>query len=283
MPKLLALGEQCTCGSELRECAEWGRVFSELASSTGVDLRVDPYGLYLDDAMKRKDGSGKIDHRRQTIGRVAIARFRGAMDTLGLALPAAIGGAWASLPSVKSGMNNTMMLFSAATKVWNKEMVIDASKLPRKAIHLYRAFPDEVRILHLTRDGRGVCASRMAHMSFERAAKRWQHYHRITTRLLDRWVDPDRRFFLRYEDFTVDPERWMKQLCAWMGVSFEPQMLVFNSDGITHSAGGNPTRFKLADEGIRPADDNWRSKLSAVNIAQFETLAGSINRQLGYR
>jgi len=283
IPKLLALGELCTCSQSIRDCDEWGKVFNELASTTGVDMRATPYGLHLDDAMKWKDGSGRIDHRHQTYERMAIARVRGAIDTIGLALPQAMGGAWATPPSIKNGVKKTMLLYSAASNAWRKGLVIDASKLPRKAIHLYRAFPDEVRILHLTRDGRGVCASRMTHMPFERAARRWRHYHTITARLLDRWVDPAHRFSLRYEDFTRDPEQWLILLCNWLGIEFEQHMLAFDKNGVIHSAGGNPTRFKLSEEGIRPTDDRWRTKLSAENIAQFEALAGSLNRQLGYR
>ena len=283
IPKLLSLGEQCTCGNTIRECDKWKLVFDELTSTTGIDMRVNPYGLHLDDAMKWKDGSGRVDHLYQTRKRVAIARFRGAVDTAGLALPSSIGGAWATLPSVKKGVNNTMMLFNAAAEAWQKKMIVDASKLPRKAIHLYRAFPEQVRILHLTRDGRGVSASRMAHMPFEHAAQRWRHYHALTNQLLDRWVSPDNRLRLRYEDFTTNYEHWMKRLCAWLEIDFEPQMLMFNKNRVTHSAGGNPTRFKLADEGIRPADDRWRTKLSVENIAQFETIAGDLNRKLGYQ
>jgi len=283
IPKLLSLGEQCTCGHIIRECDDWKLVFNKLTSTTGVDMRATPYGLHLDDAIKRKDGSGKIDHRHQTAKQIAIARIRGAVDTVGLALPSSIGGAWATLPSVIKGAKNTMMLYNAAAGAWQKNILIDASKLPRKAIHLYRTFPDQVRILHLTRDGRGVSASRMSHMPFERAANRWRHYHTVTTQLLDKWVSPDHRLLLRYEDFTTNPEQWMKILCTWLDIDFESQMLTFRNNRVTHSAGGNPTRFKLADEGIRPTDERWRNILSAKNIAQFEAIAGDLNRKLGYR
>ncbi|MEE9491833.1 MAG: sulfotransferase [Gammaproteobacteria bacterium] len=283
IPKLLSLGEHCTCGSELRECSEWGRVFADLASRTGVDMRLTPYGLHLDDAMKWKDGTGKVDHKYQSRKRVALARFRGAMDTIGLDIPRPIGGAWLTLPSLKEGARNTMRLFSSAANVWDKDVIVDASKLPRKAVHLYREFPDDVRILHLTRDGRGVSASRMTqNMPFERAVKRWKHYHSLTKKLLDKWVDPAHYYSMKYEEFTTDPELHMQELCQWLGVPYDKQMLEFGQDTVMHSAGGNPTRFKLADEGIRPMDDRWRTKLTEENIRHFEEIAGGLNRGLGY-
>lgn len=284
IPKLLSLKELCTCGQELGQCSEWGKVFSRLESETGVDMRTRPYGLHLDDAMKWKDGTGKADHQRQTRTRVAIARFRAAADSLGLALPASLGGSWATLPSVKVGVHNTMKLYTAAAQEWNSRLVVDASKLPRKAVHLYRAFPEEVRILHLTRDGRGVSASRMGeNMSFERAAERWHHYHNLTTQLLDKWVNPAHRFSMQYEAFTSEPEKWTRQLCDWLGMDFSPSMLQFEKDEVFHSAGGNPTRFKLAEEGIRPTDDRWRSRLTDEDIARFNAIAGPLNQRLGYQ
>jgi len=283
IPKLLSLAEQCTCGAELRQCEEWGKVFARLARTTGVDMRSSPYGLHLDDAMKWKDGSGKVDHQYQSKKRMLISKWRSAADTTALALPSALGGSWATLPSIKEGVNNTMALYTAAAEEWNANLVVDASKLPRKAVHLYRAFPDEVRILHLTRDGRGVSASRMGHMPFSRAAERWHHYHKITKDLLNKWVAPEHQFAMQYEAFTSEPEKWMRDLCAWLGMDFQPEMLQFSVNDIIHSAGGNPTRFQLAEEGIRPTDDRWRSKLGEKEMAEFETVAGPLNRSLGYQ
>ncbi|MGB3619972.1 sulfotransferase [Ketobacter sp. MCCC 1A13808] len=283
IPKLLSLDEMCTCGQQLNQCGEWAKVFTRLAAASGVDMRAKPYGLHLDDAMKWKDGSGKIDHQRQTKARVAIARWRVAADSVGLALPPFLGGSWVTPPSIKDGVNNTMKLYTAAAEEWNSDLVVDASKLPRKAVHLYRAFPDEVRILHLTRDGRGVSASRMGHMPFERAAERWHHYHQLTTQLLGKWVDPAHRFSMQYEAFTSEPEKWTSQLCEWLNIEYDPNMLQFSNDSVYHSAGGNPTRFKLAEEGIRPTDDQWRSRLTADHIARFDAVAGQLNHQLGYQ
>lgn len=283
IPKLLSLDELCTCGSQLNQCSEWGEVFAKLAEKTGVDMRQSPYGLHLDDAMKWKGGTGKIDHQRQTKTRKIIAKYRSALDVAGLALPTALGGRWATIPSIKEGVQNTMALFTAAAEQWDAEIVVDASKLPRKAVHLYREFPEQVRILHLTRDGRGVSASRMNHMPFEKSTERWHHYHQVTKQLLGKWVAPEHQFAMQYEAFTSDPEQWTKDLCNWLEIDYTPTMLQFNTEDVFHSAGGNPTRFKLAEEGIRPTDDRWRTKLSQEQIDQFESSAGELNRSLGYQ
>lgn len=282
VPKELAMGELCTCGDRLDACREWGEIFDAVSARTQVDLRAKPYGLYLGDAIKDKYGSGSVDNSYQTTWRKVSAKLRGAVDT------AALLGApnrqllSASTPrSVKESIGNTLLLYEIVAQVRSRDLVIDASKMPRKAPRLYLRDPARVRVLHMVRDGRGVLASRMKYMSPDRAVNRWSHYHRVTRRLLDRWIAPDARRRLRYEDFVSDPETHVKSLCAWLELDYSASMLQFAGADKEHSAGGNPARFRLKD-GIRPPDERWRTKLSAEQLAMFERTAGKLNRELGY-
>lgn len=283
IPKLLSLGELCTCGAKLRECAHWGEVFDELEVATGQDMRASPYGLFLGDALKGKDGSGLIDHAYQTPWRYAYGKARGALDTMTLlATPRWLGMGATRIPSVRQGVRNTIALYAAAAKAHGLDLVVDASKMPRKAPHLYHQDRDNVRILHLVRDGRGVAASRKKYMKVERAAERWNHYHRLTRDILDKWVPPEHRMRLRYEDFTANPEAKTRELLAWLGVEFDPDMLKLAPDQVMHSAGGNPARFELGG-GIRSADERWRTSLDEEDLAVFDRIGGALNREFGYR
>lgn len=282
IPKLLALEELCTCGEKLLECADWGGVFDHLRDATGVDMRTDPYGLYLGEALKGKDGSGLIDTRQQTRLRYLLGKVRGAADTASLlATPGFIGLSLTSLPSVRSANRNTLALYEAAAKAHDAQVVVDASKMPRKAPHLYLQDPERVRILHLVRDGRGVTASRKKYMTVERAAERWNHYHRLAQRILTKWVPAEHRMRLRYEDFVADPEAHLQLLFQWLEVEYSPECLRFGETHIEHSAGGNPARFSLSG-GIRPADDRWRQTLTAEDLDIFGRLGGALNREFGY-
>ncbi len=282
IPKLLALGELCTCGAKLGECSHWDATFSRLARQTGCDLRAAPYGLYLGEALKGRDGSGLIDTQQQTRLRYLFGKLRGALDTATLlGTPAWPGIRWTALPSVRRSVRNTLALYAAAAETHGSELVVDASKLPRKAPHLYLGDPQRVRILHLVRDARGVVASRKKYMKVERAAERWHHYHQLTTRLLDRWVPAAHRVRLRYEDFVAAPERHLRELCAWLELPYDPACLQFGADFVTHSAGGNPARFGLA-EGIHPADDRWKTVLTEQDLATIEQLTGGLRAEFGY-
>lgn len=282
IPKLLALGELCTCGAQLRECGHWGETFAELARATGVDMRSHPYDLYIGDALKGKDGSGLIDHSHQTRSRYLAGKLRGAVDTATLlATPRWPGMGLTTLPAVRTSVRNTLALYAAAANAHDKRLLVDASKLPRKAPHLYLQDPERVRILHLVRDARGVVASRKRYMQPQRAAERWNHYHRLTSRILERWVAPEHRFRLRYEDFVADPPAALQQVFDWLELPYLDACLEFGEEIVMHSAGGNPARFGLS-QGIRQADERWRTALDASDLAAYEAEAGQLNRQFGY-
>lgn len=280
IPKLLSLDELCTCQEKLHSCPSWAQVFANIAQDTQIDMSTQPYALHLDDVMKHKSGTGKIDHNHQRKWRMIRSKIRGGLDMLMLKYQPSTGK-FISLPSISQGVENTIRLYKAAATAWNKDVVIDASKLPRKAIHLYKKSPDEVRIIHLTRDSRGVSASHKAHIQIDRAAERWSYYHTLSMRLIDKWVKPEHVRRLKYEDFVNQPDVHLRELCDWLEVPYSEQALDFATTVESHSAGGNPTRFKFSD-GIRPVDERWRTVLSEAEVKVIETICGKVSRKLGY-
>lgn len=280
IPKLLSLDELCTCQEQVNQCSKWAEVFARIAQDKGVDMNSQPYGLHLDDVMKYKSGTGQIDHNHQRKWRMVRSKIRGGLDTLMLKhLPSS--GKFLSLPSVKVGVKNTLALYQSVADTWNKEVVVDASKLPRKAIHLYKNAPDNVRIIHLTRDSRGVSASHKSHKQLRLGAERWSYYHSLSMRLINKWVAPEHVMRLKYEDFVNQPDVHLRELCEWLEIPYSKQALDFSMDVESHSAGGNPTRFNFSN-GIRSVDERWRTILSEADLAIVESLCGNVSRKLGY-
>lgn len=282
IPKLLSLAENCTCGKPQVQCEAWAKVFAELAVTTGVDLAADPYGLFLGDAIKPKLGSGKVDSTQQTRWVAYLAKARGALDTAAL-----LGAPYSSilkmltLPSIRRSVTNTNHLYQAASKAWNASTIIDGSKTLKKGPHLYLNDPENVRIIHLARDGRGVVASRKKYMPVAAGAERWNHYHSVARRVLERWVDPAHRRFLRYEDLVQDPAGQLSALCRWLDLEFEDTMLNSSALPESHAAGGNPARFSFGN-GVQSADDRWRTSLDESDLDAFQRIGGRMNLHFGY-
>ena len=97
--------------------------------------------------------------------------------------------------------------------------------------------------------------------------------------MLERGVRREDVLRLRYEDLAVNPEYIGRQLCAFVGLDWEPQMLDL-AQATRHLVNGNKTRF-TPQKGIR-LDDRWRKEMSAEDLAFFNRLGGELNRQLGY-
>lgn len=282
IPKHLALGENCTCGASVRNCPVWSRAFANLARSSGVDLRDDPYGLFIGDAIKRKQTGGMVDRQHQGRARELRAKLRGFVDTVQLsATPGAALMRATTLPSIRSAVRNTFKLYDAAAGAFEATLLVDASKAPRKGVHLYLERPDQVRIIHLVRDGRSVCASRSVHMPIGRAAERWSHYQKLAMSLVDRWVEPDHWRALRYEDLVADPQARLSELLEWLGYEYDDAMLDFSEVHESHSAGGNPARFRVGG-GITAPEEKWRNAFSTEDMKTFEVHAGAMNRRFGY-
>ena len=282
LPKLLALGELCSCGATMRECEFWKKILEEFKKVSGQDLGEDPYAVHFGDAPKGKLGSGLIDVAHQTRLRFFLMKVRGALDTVSvLHAPKWLGLHACSLPSISLGAANTLGLYESARLVADARLVIDASKMPRKAAHLYVAAPESVRIIHLTRDGRGVVASRKKYMSVANAAERWSHYHQLSLKLLQRWVPEKHRIRLSYEEFASSPETSLRAVCQWLGLEYSDRCLEFGAHRPSHSAGGNPARFEIAG-GIRGIDERWRTVLTSEELTAFGRIAGAQNKALGY-
>ena len=280
--KLLALDELCTCESPVGQCNIWQSIFKEFEAITALPLgSKHPYGAYFGDAIKPKMGTGKVDHGYQTLGRRISAKLRGAYDTA--VLLGSSGGLTKSLTLSRTneGISNTFALYQAAARVHNVEWIVDASKAPRKAPLLYLKRPEQVRILHLTRDARSVCASRQRYMPVRNAAERWNHYHRLSLQLMRKHVPAEHRLSLRYEDLIAEPKTQLEKICALMGTDYHPDMLDLSRETHSHAAGGNVARFAFSG-GLRQTDDAWRDKLNQNDLAILEKQAGKLNVEFGY-
>lgn len=275
--KALKLRQMCTCGVGLAECPAWARVFAGLKQDSGVDVLADPYGYRLWNARARV----VVDAEHQDAVFELRFKLRKAWLLARARLPAFIRQRTPLPPSLRETIDNKMALYRTVAESWGKQVVVDSSKNPWEAIELARRWPQQVKVVLLTRDGRGVYLSRRG-SGFDRdeCVDGWRTYYRRVLPLFARELPAASVLMLKYEDFARQPEETGRRLCQWVGLDFHPAMLDLAA-GERHMVNGNDTRFK-PQQGIR-LDERWQSELQGEELAYFTERGASLNGRLGYR
>lgn len=274
--KSIRLGQDCTCGAKVRDCPQWSKVYQAIEKETGIFPPARPYAYRLWDirAVVIKD----TEHQNWLFH----LRFATRRTWLGMRelLP---DWAWAHfplLPSQREALANKMRLYDMIGEAWGKRVIVDSSKNPWEAVELATRYPDRVRVVLLSRDGRGVYHSRRSSGFTPRASlSGWKKYYGQSFPMLRRHVAGANLLQVSYEDMASNPERVGREICAFAGIPFDPVMLDLGK-GDRHMVNGNDTRFAPA-RGIR-LDERWRRELAQDELAYFERHAGQLNRQLGY-
>lgn len=132
-----------------------------------------------------------------------------------------------------------LLAFSAETKPGAQIVGI---KNPNGILHIdfiFKLFP-RARVIHITRDPRGVLASEKKKQSHagcyhvERAL--WQTFARSRAAMdaIKRFGDHDQVLRVSFESLVVDFEETVSSICEWLGVEVEPSVLRFYEEGQRH-------------------------------------------------
>jgi hypothetical protein len=184
------------------------------------------------------------------------------------------------LRPVTQGVDNSVRVFEAVRSTLDVEAVVDSSKSYLNAIQLYRRYPDRVRIVLLTRDGRGVLWSNIKRgASRERTVRDWRNRYTRAIPLLQRHVPPEHWLQVRYEDLTTDTAKVLWSICQLIELPFEDGMLHFRQK-THHIVNGN--RIRLSSSSAIKTDVEWTTRLPPGDLLFFEQHAGTLNRALGY-
>ncbi len=274
----ISLNDECSCGDKLRACAQWQKVFDAIWSLHGIDLIKHPYAFRLWDAIAV--AIHQIDSRHQTSAYRLAVNLRKAWVDVRNHLPYNLREYTPIPPVLVKALRNKMDLYRAVSRCWDKSVIVDSSKNFREAVELYRRWPDLVRVILLTRDGRGTyLSSRSSGHSRSNSVNAWLSYYRRSLPLLESHIAQSSLLKMRYEDLASDPERVSRTLCAFVGISFEPGMINL-AQTTRHLVAGNDTRF-APQKGIR-LDERWRTELLGEELDFFERAGGDMNRRLGY-
>jgi hypothetical protein len=274
--KSIVLGELCSCGIPVRECSEWEKIFMAIRYKCGIDFLNDPYKYRLWDARAIRNR----DNSYQTPFFMISVKIRGAYYDVRSFLPPLLRNYLPLPKSYRDAIKNKLKLYETILKSWGKKVVIDSSKNIREAIELYRAKPGSVKIIFLTRDGRGIYLSeRRSGSSRAKSIATWRRYYRRALRLVERELPSDAFLRLKYEDLARNPKTTTKALSKFLNIEYHPQMLNLGENQ-RHLVNGNDTRFEK--ERAIKLDERWRLDLSDEELCYFNYKDNGLNMKLGY-
>jgi hypothetical protein len=151
---------------------------------------------------------------------------------------------------------------------------------------LLEMFPD-AQFVHVVRDPRAGVTSMQGVDFFPdnvcfNALSRAKH-HRVAARFED-LVPADQWTSVRYEDLVSDAESVLRDLCAFLGESFEPAMLRYHRSSATFMKADAASSFNAA--ATRPVTtamvDKWRQQLSAPEVGLVETICRAEMERYSY-
>jgi Sulfotransferase family len=153
---------------------------------------------------------------------------------------------------------------------------------------LERHFPQAL-FVHLFRDGRDAATSFLA-MPEGLVTTSWAHPRSAAdfacqwraeieaARRLGARVGPRRYLEVAYEPLVAEPERELRRICEFVGLTFEPGMLDYPGQVDVSAKPHQQSLKRPPTPGLR----NWRNQMSPAEVAAFEAVAGDLLRELGY-
>ena len=152
---------------------------------------------------------------------------------------------------------------------------------------LERAFPG-AQYVHIVRDGRDACLSFLAMK--RRPRFNWARPRGVAG-FAAQWrkeveeaqsfgatTAAGRYLELRYEDLVAAPEPRLREICKFLGIELEPQMLEYHRDVDPQRLLDHP----MLAEPPKEARTRWREQMSPEDVRRFEAIAGDLLERLGY-
>ncbi|CAD5918919.1 sulfotransferase family protein [Planktothrix agardhii] len=177
-------------------------------------------------------------------------------------------------------------LFKASASKLNKQRWGDKSPRHVKYIPLLAESFPHAKFVHIIRDGRDVAISirkaKWVSNNMQEAATYWKQRVKAG-RLGGSTLSKDRYYEVYYEQLVYEPEKTLKELCQWLNLDYTAQMLEYYKGAQDRISEQHKSLFQLIDQPIDPSRVSaWKRSLSALEIADFESVAGDLLVELGY-
>lgn len=188
----------------------------------------------------------------------------------------------------------------------HKSLLVDSSKYPSWVDRQLksREFQQgtlQAYVIHTVRDGRAVLNSYLRaypDKTVEGISRRWLKNLEACERIYAN-LPEDRRLRVQYEALATDPDKIMREVCSFLQVPFEPDMLEYWKHDHHYIAGSRSARALIARYRNQPVasntqavhgeyydkmdltiklDQRWKDELDVAKLEQFHAIVGDLNR-----
>jgi hypothetical protein len=263
---------RCSCGERLRVCAYWKRV-AETLGQRGVRFDVSHFGTHFRFSMP----DGLAD-------RAVRARVRGtwfeALRSLALRL---LPGAAQEFQGI---LERNRVMIETICGARGARVFLDSSKEPNRLKYMIQSGLWNVKPVHLVRDGRGVTQSLLRRALRRRpgnrrkelcaSARHWRRVNEACEQVIG-LLPPEATARVRYEDLCREPGSTLEPILRLIGE--RPVAVPEDFRSIEHHILGNVMRLHRTGIAV---DESWKEALRPEDLAEFDEIAGDMNRRYGY-
>ena len=276
----------CSCQTRVKECSFWNGICEKM-NAKGEEFDITNAGMDI-----RSNASSYVNRLLKPLVRGrAIEAIRDILLSL--------SPVWRKqLPIIQR--RNAAYVESIVEQT-DVKVVIDSSKIGIRLKYLLKNPNLDIKVVWVTRDGRGVSLAYRNPNEFadaadpkhrgggvgksqeqprgvEVGAKEWRRCNEEAQAVIDT-LDPKSWIRVRYEDICNNTVSELDKIYEFIGVDPSKKRLDFKS--VDHHVVGNGMRLD-SDDTIR-LDERWRDELTAQELDWFEESAGEMNRQFGYK
>lgn len=259
--------EYCACGLLARNCQFWKEVSTQWRQMAGTKYSFDQWV-----SLQRK-----------------VEQYRN--------IPNLFNPNYLNSEEFISYSAGLSALFHSLAINTGKDVIVDSSKGPMRALAISKNKHLDLKVIHLVRDGRGVSWSlkkgnrkdpaagvqrEIRSKPIWRTALAWVRANLASEGVLTR-IEAKDKIRIRYEDFIDNPIRQLVRIEAFSGVEMKAVIDKLNSSQefyVGHTIAGN--RARMAGRIKLEADYSWHQNLTRGDRIIFGLIAGPLSRRYGY-
>lgn len=233
------LDKACACGKMVSKCPFWQKVFENIDVQHGLQTYMKLSDFFLNKARYVYYNDNLVD----------IADY----------------------------VSCNELIYANIARVSSKQTIFDSSRNPFRIELLARSQNIRLVLLHVLRNGEACISSnkKKRPRSFFRPLLGWLKANIVIEFFRYRYPEIP-YIFLRYEDFTKNPEKELERVLAIIGLKFDPEMMRFRSHE-SHNFSGNLHRLdKNLSEKIMSVIP-WRKRITWYEHWLFFLLGGWLN------